>query len=247
MGTFYLSELAHQRPSGKGVDSAMGFFNWAAPAFGWLADRWSTDDLREIADWLRPYVGAGGRLLDVGGGTGALARRLHEALGADVTVLDPTPQMLAYVPSEGPVRAVLGSAEDIPFENSSFDAIIVTDAFHHFADQRKAAAEFARVVRPEGGVIVLELDPSGIVMRTIVAIERLLGEPGTFMTPAQMCVFMAAMGILGDCEKLRGPGYRFVGSTAPQESQHLTDQGGQPPTSTPPEIADVPDRLESLR
>ena len=85
-------------------------------------------------------------------------------LGARVTVLDPRPQMLRYVPADGPVRAVLGAAEAMPFPDDEFDCVVVTDAFHHFRDQPAAVREFARVVKPGGGVLVVELDPSGVVM-----------------------------------------------------------------------------------
>ncbi|TLM86742.1 MAG: methyltransferase domain-containing protein, partial [Actinobacteria bacterium] len=106
----------------------MGFFTWAAPMFGKFADRWSPDRIDEIAGWLRPYLPEGGKLLDVGGGTGALAVKLNEALGADVTVLDPTKEMLGYIPDFKPVHAVLGTAEKMPFPDDSFDAVVVTDA-----------------------------------------------------------------------------------------------------------------------
>lgn len=194
----------------------MGFFNWAAPLFGHFADRWSPDDIREIAGWLSPHMGGGCpegcRILDVGGGTGALARRLHDEMGADTTVLDPTPQMLRYVPDEGPVNKVRGTAEAMPFAEDSFDAIIVTDAFHHFRDQPGAVREFARVVRPGGGVLILDLDPTSWYMRLIVLAEKLLGEPGAFLTPDQMCEFMARHGIAGHCTPMKGPGYRYIGT-----------------------------------
>jgi SAM-dependent methyltransferase len=197
-------------------ERAVGMFNWAAPLFGHFADRWSPESIDEIAGWLRPFLTGPCpdecRILDVGGGTGALALRLHEAMGAQVTVLDPTPQMLRYVPADGPVVAVLGVAEAMPFGDDEFDAVIVTDAFHHFRDQPGAVREFARVVRPGGGVVVVELDPSGFVMRVIAAAERLLGEPGAFFTPQDLCGFMAAAGIGGTCERMRGVSYRFTGT-----------------------------------
>ncbi|MDP2182681.1 MAG: class I SAM-dependent methyltransferase [Actinomycetota bacterium] len=189
----------------------MGFFNWAAPAFNRLADRWSPDDVDTIAEWLRPFVPRGGRLIDIGGGTGALAAKLSHTLDAEVIVLDPTPEMIRYVPTEPLVHAVLGSAEDMPLDDAFADAVIVSDAFHHFHDQEGAAREFSRVVRPGGGVVVLELDPSGLVMRIIVAVEKLLGEPGAFFTPEGMCAFMAEAGIDGECTRERGASYRFVG------------------------------------
>lgn len=192
----------------------MGFFNWAAPIFGHFADRWDDDGIEQIASWMRPWLPPThvrrGRVLDVGGGTGALALRLHAALAADVTVLDPTPEMLAHIPAEGPVHAVLGTAERMPFPDDEFDALIVTDAFHHFRDQPGAVAEFARVVRPGGGVLVVELDPRGW-MRAIVFGERLLGEPGAFLEPEAMCAFMETNGIKGSCHRMRGVTYRFCG------------------------------------
>ena len=189
----------------------MGFFNWAAPIFGHFADRWSPEDIETIAGWLRPSVSAGGMLLDVGGGTGALAGKLATALEAQVTVLDPTAEMLRYVPDDSPVQALQGTAEAMPFAPDSFDALIVTDAFHHFRDQPGAVREFTRVVRPGGLVVVLELDPRGLVMRMIVAGEKLLGEPGAFFEPDELCAFMAEHGISGECERLTGVSYRYAG------------------------------------
>ena len=107
----------------------------------------------------------------------------------------------------------------MPFADASFDAVIVTDAFHHFRDQPGAVREFRRVVRAGGGVIVVELDPSGWVMRVIALAEKALGEPGAFFTPAQMCAFMDAHGIAGECTKLGGASYRFVGALGSEASE----------------------------
>ena len=192
----------------------MGFFNWAAPLFNRLADRWSPNDISEIAEWLVPFVEPGGTLIDIGGGTGALAAKLSRELECEVIVMDPTPEMIQYVPSEPKVHAVLGSAEQMPLEDDSADAVIVSDAFHHFRDQDGAASEMRRVIRPGGGIVVLELDPRGFIMRTIVLAEKMLGEPGSFFTPGQMCEFFSRHGIEGECVEMNGPSYRFVGRAA---------------------------------
>lgn len=189
----------------------MGFFRWAAPMFGHFADRWGPDDMERITGWLRPYVTENGRLLDLAGGTGALAARLADSLGRPVTVLDATPEMLAYLPERDDVDGVQGCAEKMPFPNDTFDAVVVSDAFHHFRDQDAAVREIQRVTRCAGGVLLLEFDPSGL-MRLIVLAEKMLGEPGAFYTPAEMCTFMAERGIDGECEKLAGISYRFLGT-----------------------------------
>jgi demethylmenaquinone methyltransferase/2-methoxy-6-polyprenyl-1,4-benzoquinol methylase len=208
-GTFWHRAM-HVPILPEGTD--VGFFNWAAPLIRRYGDRFTTRDASRIAEWLRPAVPeGGGAVLDVGGGAGQLAQLLTNALSARVTVLDPTPQMLAHVPESDTVTAVAGTAESMPFPDSAFDALVVTDAFHHFRDQAAAVAEFARVVRPGGRVLVLDLDPGGLPMRLIAFGERLLGEPAAFMTPDEMCGFMKRHGIDGECVREDGASYRFLG------------------------------------
>lgn len=190
----------------------MGFFDWAAPLVRTYGDRFTAEDATTIAGWLRPVVTSGGAVLDVGGGAGQLAAMLADELDAHVTVLDPTSRMLAHVPTGDRISALAGVAEDIPLEESAVDAIVVTDAFHHFRDQGAAVREFSRVVRPGGRVLVMDLDPRPLGMRLVVLAERLVGEPGAFMTPQQMCAFMAERGIPGECVPERGASYRFVGT-----------------------------------
>ena len=197
----------------------MGFFNWAAPLVRRFGDRFTTDDAGKIAGWLRPAVAPGGHVLDVGGGAGQLAALLAEALDARVTVLDPTAEMVAHVPASERIVGVQGTAEAMPLPDDGFDAIVVTDAFHHFRDQNAAVAEFARVVRDDGLVLVLDLDPRPIAMRLVRLGEMLLGEPGAFMTPEQMCAFMAERGINGECEPLRKADYRFLGTVRKTDSR----------------------------
>ncbi len=189
----------------------MGFFNWAAPLVRRYGDRFTAEDAGEIAGWLRPAVSPGGHVLDVGGGAGQLAMLLAEALDARVTVLDPTAEMVAHVPASERITGVQGTAEAMPLPDDAFDAIVVTDAFHHFRDQGAAVAEFARVVRDGGFVLVLELDRRPLAMRLIALGERLVGEPAAFMTPEELCSFMAARGIEGACAPLEKASYRFVG------------------------------------
>jgi ubiquinone/menaquinone biosynthesis C-methylase UbiE len=195
----------------------MGFFDWAAPLVRHWGDRWTEQDALQIGGWLRPVTASGGRILDVGGGSGQLSVLLAAALDAHVTVLDPTPDLVKHVPEHPNVVAVLGTAEEMPFPDSTFDALLASDAFHHFRDQDASVREFCRVVRPGGSVLLLELDPTGFSMRLIRFAERLVGEPGSFLTVEGMCSFMAERGIRGDCERIAGPNYRFLGTVVKPE------------------------------
>lgn len=191
---------------------AGGMFRWAAPVFARVGSRWSMGDADDLVRAFDPYVPAGGRLLDVGGGTGALATRLAERLRAAVTVLDASPHMLRHAEGLPGVTAVGGDAEAMPFEDGVFDAVLVSDAFHHFTTPPVAAREMARVVRPGGGVVVLEPDPAIWAVRLVAGAECLAGEPGHFMKPAVFEELMRGAGVEGAAHNRGKASYVFVGT-----------------------------------
>jgi SAM-dependent methyltransferase len=89
------------------------------------------------------------RLLDLGAGTGKLTALLH-ALGADVTAVEPDPAMLGELRRGLPsVRALAGSAEQIPLPDASVDAVLCGQSLHWFNLER-ALPEIARVLVPGG-------------------------------------------------------------------------------------------------
>jgi ubiquinone/menaquinone biosynthesis C-methylase UbiE len=188
----------------------LSFFRWTAPLFKLAGRRWSEDDFVAIAERLRPYVPTGGVFADLGGGTGDLGAGVARVLGAHVVVIDPTAQMLRRVSADPLVSVCLSSAEHLPFPDSHFDALLCSDAFHHLRDQEAAAREVARVVRPGGGVLLLELDPSH-GSGWLVPLERALGEPAAFVTPDQMETLLSRYGVDGHADRQRGASYLFVG------------------------------------
>lgn len=188
-------------------------FRWAAPFFGRFGDRWDKDTLDRWAEWLLPYVSERRSILDVGGGTGALSAHLAERLDVGATVLDSSADMLAQMRPHPRVTGVVGRAEAMPLADATFDACIISDAFHHFRDQEGAVREIRRVVRPGGALLVLEFDRRG-VMRVVAWGERLLGEPASFFTPDELCRFMADRGISGRCEKTSPTNFYFMGTVA---------------------------------
>ena len=189
----------------------MSFFRWTAPIFKLAGRRWSEKDFQIIGSWLRPFFPAEGRMLDLAGGTGDLAVGLARTLGVEVVVLDATPQMLRRVSAHPLVSVREGVAEAIPFPADHFDALLCSDAFHHFQDQDASVREMARVVRPGGGVLVLEMNPRGL-WSPVILLERLLKEPASFMSPDQLAQFFSARGIVGNSSLQKGLGYSFLGT-----------------------------------
>jgi ubiquinone/menaquinone biosynthesis C-methylase UbiE len=104
----------------------------------------------------------GGRALDVGCGTGALALRL-ERVGYEMVGVDPSEGMLRVMREHAPgVEAVLGSGTELPFEEGEFDLALSVAAMHHIADPeavRRALGEMARVTRPGGRVLIWDHNP----------------------------------------------------------------------------------------
>ena len=188
----------------------MSLFDWAAPIFHRFADRWSEEHIADIAAKLSPYLGERRAVLDLGGGTGALAVRIAEAFPATVTVLDPSPKMVGYVPDHPRVSAIVGTAEAMPFDDGAFDVVVVSDAFHHFRNQDAAVREITRVTRTGGALFMLEFDNRG-AMRLVVWGEKLLGEPGAFFAPGDLCEYLDARGIAGRCVPTSKRSYYFLG------------------------------------
>lgn len=90
---------------------------------------------------------------DVGAGTGLLTRSLV-GLGLDVRAYEPDAGMLDQLGAALPdVERAQAPAESLPLPDASLDAVTAGQAWHWF-DPQAAAAEFARVLRP-GGVVVL--------------------------------------------------------------------------------------------
>jgi SAM-dependent methyltransferase len=186
-------------------------FRRAAPLFARLARCWGPDEADGLASWLRPTVPAGGSLLDLGGGTGHLARLLAERLSCTVTVLDASAEMLRYAKGAAGVVPVRGDATAMPFDDDAFDAALVCDALHHFPEPQGAVRELARVVRPGGGVLVFEIDPDRRGAGTVAFVERLLGEPGHFLRPGELEALLATVGVHGGVHEQGRSSYIFTG------------------------------------
>lgn len=104
----------------------------------------------EAVGWL---IGDAARVLDLGAGTGKLTEALV-ALDRDVIAVDPVEEMLEELEVAVPgVPRILGTAEDIPLEDASVDAVVAGQAWHWFIRSR-AVPEIARVLRP-GGILGL--------------------------------------------------------------------------------------------
>ena len=92
-------------------------------------------------------------VLDLAAGTGKLTDLLVECY-ADVVAVEPLAGMRSVLARSVPdAKTLEGTAERIPLEDASVDAVFVAEAFHWF-DSEAAAQEIERVLRPGGWLVV---------------------------------------------------------------------------------------------
>jgi ubiquinone/menaquinone biosynthesis C-methylase UbiE len=106
---------------------------------------------RRVTELLAPQPGE--RILDVGCGTGHLARELAARVlpGGEVRGADISAQMLAVARRAG-VDAQLTTGTSLPFANGEFDAAVATQVYEFVEDLPAAILELMRVLRPDGRV-----------------------------------------------------------------------------------------------
>jgi ubiquinone/menaquinone biosynthesis C-methylase UbiE len=139
-------------------------------AFGERAQRYDEGWLGQLhhqiadrtADLALTCIPAPGRILDVGCGTGYLLGRLAaRAPQAEVLAgIDAAPAMIEVATAAGAdarLSFVVGTAERLPWPEASFDLVVSTTSFDHWADQRARLAECARVLAPGGCLVLADL------------------------------------------------------------------------------------------
>jgi ubiquinone/menaquinone biosynthesis C-methylase UbiE len=108
----------------------------------------------------RLLAAAAGRVLEIGGGTGANLPFYRSAV-TELVLAEPDEQMARrleprLVGYRLPARVVRAPAEQLPLEDASFDCAVSTLTLCTVADPVRALAEVRRVLRPEGRLLFIE-------------------------------------------------------------------------------------------
>jgi SAM-dependent methyltransferase len=105
-----------------------------------------------IAAAIWDALGDARTVLNVGAGAGN-----YEPSDRELVALEPSPVMIAQRPP-GSARVVAGRAEELPFEDDSFDAVMAVLSDHHWSDRRRGLRELRRVAR--GRVVLFNANPA---------------------------------------------------------------------------------------
>jgi ubiquinone/menaquinone biosynthesis C-methylase UbiE len=135
----------------------------SAPLFDHLADTYETvlpyfsKFGEQLIDFVAPA--AGSRLLDVGAGTGAVARHAV-ARGCVVTAVDASAGMVQRLSAELPtVTTAVMEATDLHFDDGTFDVVTLGFVLHTIDQPHRVLEEVRRVLRPGGAVAVAQPGP----------------------------------------------------------------------------------------
>jgi SAM-dependent methyltransferase len=105
-----------------------------------------------IAKVIDSALGAAQSVLNVGAGTGS-----YEPTDRSVTAVEPSREMIGQR-NPAAAKAIQASADDLPFDDKSFDASMAILTIHHWPDREAGLREMRRVTR--GRIVLLTFDPS---------------------------------------------------------------------------------------
>jgi ubiquinone/menaquinone biosynthesis C-methylase UbiE len=125
-------------------------------------------------------------ILDVGGNTGKVTEAYSNNC-KEVVVLEPKRNVVEYGKSHRPnIKFVEGQVENIPLPDEYFDKVVASASFHHFSDHDKALEEMKRVLKPDGKIIILEIDPNTPRGKRLKFCENLFHTGAKLYPPSQL-------------------------------------------------------------
>ncbi len=153
------------------------------------------------------------RILDVSAGTGLLAEAAINKFGPfeQYIVNDPSSNMLEIskyrLRYKDNVEYTSHYAEELPFDDNSFDHLLCLNAFHYYTDQKKALANFRRVLKDGGNLWLLNWNRVGLFVIANYFIKLLSKENISTHSLGEMKELLAESGF--SIEKEEAWGYRW--------------------------------------
>ena len=155
-------------------------FGFLAPFYEKFIKPKSPDQLSRLLDLPTP-----GKLLDVGGGTGRVSGFFINEVD-QVIIADLSEKMLNESLGKEGLEPICSHAEKLPFPDEFFERVIMVDALHHVCDQKEAAQELWRVLKPGGMIIIEEPDIRHWAVKLVALAEKIALMRSHFLSPGKI-------------------------------------------------------------
>jgi ubiquinone/menaquinone biosynthesis C-methylase UbiE len=165
--------MSADSPAARKASSREHFNRWSHEYEHDQVSRWLQELQLEALGALDP--GTEDRLLDVGCGSGAAVRAaaatVAHAVGVDLSqgMIDRARELAGTTPN---VEFSVADAEALPFEDATFTALLCTTSFHHYPNPERAVAEMARVLTPDGRIVIADIVSDRQIMRVFDQVLR---------------------------------------------------------------------------
>ncbi len=146
----------------------LNHFDLIAPYYEKIIPSANIEELIQIGNF--PIEGF---VLDIGGGTGRIAKKLTN-VQSNIVLLDSSHSMLQVARVATSIYPLCGTAEQLPFRENFFERVLMIDSIHHFTNHRVAINESWRVLKPNGLLIIQEPDIEQWGGKAIAIFEKVL-------------------------------------------------------------------------
>ena len=192
----------YAKTSGR-LAARLTIHNWNTHSESWFA-------------WAGSRIPKDGRVLEVGAGTGQLWREAPTTPATRLTLTDFSEAMCEELRKIPGAEVRQTGAEDLPFEDESFDTVVANHMLYHVDSPEAALKEFHRVLRPNGTVVVAlnGLDH----LDELLALGDKVGRPSTIRNQARITAETARPKLekfFADVTEERFPGAFEVKSVQP--------------------------------
>src|SRR3989344_7244786 len=153
-------------------------------------------------------------ILDIGSGPGQMLERIQEKFpAAKLSALDISTAMINRVKEKLPdADAQVGTAEMLPWADSTFDIVTNSISFHHYHSSHKALQEVYRVLKPGGKFYLMDINPNTSLARFLYNVIGIVARDGhvTFYTKGEIYSTFEGAGFMNVQQIQAGPLVRVV-------------------------------------
>ncbi|MBI4313601.1 MAG: class I SAM-dependent methyltransferase [Candidatus Omnitrophica bacterium] len=143
-----------------------------AKRFAWQMDNpYVARCERQVLKMLDREISAARRILEVGCGQGSNLLLSQLPKGVECWMLDQSWERTAFAAGRTGGRGVCGDAQKLPFQNESFDLVLVRDVLHHVEHPAAVVQEAQRVLVPGGKLLSIEPNGRNLFIRIFSFIQ----------------------------------------------------------------------------